>query len=105
MPPVEAVSHTPLEVNEIFIAPNIEELVQNCDALHGLSTAQTDEVKLYLENVSPMDIPQVEQNLMFLLELTLDKVTKLQKMMCHATITDCTVDNLVALPIMQCVNA
>ena len=26
-------------------------------------------------------------------------------LLCHATITDCTVDNLVALPIIQCVNA
>ena len=27
------------------------------------------------------------------------------KRLCHVTITDCTVDNLVAIPIIQCVNA
>ena len=43
MPPVEPVIHMPLEVNEIFIAPNIEKLMQNYDALHDFPTAQTDE--------------------------------------------------------------
>ena len=70
----------PLEVNEIFIAPNIEKLAQKYDALYDLPIAQTDEAKLPLENMSPADIPQLEQNLMSLPELTPDKVTKLQKM-------------------------
>ena len=60
----------PLEVNEICIAPNIEKPMQNYDALHGLPTAQTEKAKLSLENVSLTDIPQLEQNLMSLPELT-----------------------------------
>ena len=53
--------------------------MQTYDALHDLPNGQTnDDVKLSLENVSPADIPQLEQNLMSLLELTSDKVTKLQ---------------------------
>ena len=74
LPPVEPVTHIPLKVNEIFIAPNIEKHVQNYDALHDLPTAQTDEAKLSLKNVSPTDIPQLEQNIMSLQELTTDKV-------------------------------
>ena len=73
------VTHTPLQVNEIFIAPNIEKLTQNDDALHDLPTAQTDEAKLSLENASPTEIPHLEQNLMSLPELTPNKVIKLQK--------------------------
>ena len=38
-----------------------------------------DDVKLSLENVSPTDTAQLEQNLISLLELTSEKVTKLQK--------------------------
>ena len=80
LPPVQPVTHMPLDVNEVFIAPNIEKLMQNYAALHDLSIAQTnDETKLSLENVSPTDIPQLEQNLMSLSDLTSDKVTKLQK--------------------------
>ena len=70
----------PLEVNEVFIAPNRAKLMQNYDTLHDLPTAQTnDEAKLSLENVSLTIILQLEQNLMSLPELTLDKVRKLQK--------------------------
>ena len=76
LPPVELM---PLEVNENFISPNIETCVQNYDTLNDLPTAWTDEAKLCLENVSSTDIAQLEQNLMSLLELTPDKVTKLQK--------------------------
>ena len=52
----------------------------NYDALHDLPTPQTDKAKLSLENISPADIPQLEQNLMSLPELTPDKVKNLQKM-------------------------
>ena len=69
----------PLEVNGIFISPNIEKFKQNYDALHNLPTAQTDEAKLCLENASLADIPQLEQNLISLPELALNKVPKLQK--------------------------
>ena len=57
LPPVEPATHTPLEVNEIFIASNIEKLTQNYDAIYNLPTAETDEPKLSLENISPTDIP------------------------------------------------
>ena len=49
-------THTPLEVNEIFIAPNVEKITHNYDALHDLLITQTDEVKQSLENASPLDI-------------------------------------------------
>ena len=52
MPTVEPTTHAPLEVNEIFITPNIEKLMQNYDALYDLPNAQTDEAKLSLENAS-----------------------------------------------------
>ena len=69
-----------LEVNEVFIAPNIENITRTYDTLHDLPTGQTnDAVKLSLENESSTDIPQLEQNLMSLLELTSEKVRKLQK--------------------------
>ena len=77
LPPVEQTTPMPLEVNEIFIAPNIEKHTQNYEALHDLPTARTDKAKLSLENAWPMDIQQLEQNLMSLPELTPDKVTKL----------------------------
>ena len=73
-PPVEPVTHMPLEVNEIFIAPDIERLAQTYDTLHDLHIAQTkDDVQLSLENMLPTDIPQLEQNLMSLSELTPEK--------------------------------
>ena len=53
--------------------------MQNYDAVPDLSTAQTDEAKLSLENVSPSDILHLEQNLMSLPELAPEKVIKLQK--------------------------
>ena len=80
LPPVEPTSHMLLEVNEVFIAPNIEKLSQTDDTLHELSTGQTiDDVKLSLENASPVGIPWLEQILMSLTELTSEKVIKLQK--------------------------
>ena len=77
MPPVEPATHMPKEGKEILIASNIENLIQNYDTLHDLPTTQTDEARLSLENASPTDIPHLEQNLIFLPELTPDKVTKL----------------------------
>ena len=68
LPPVELVTHMPLEVNEIFISPNIEKLMPNYDALNELPTAQTDKAKLSIENTSLGDIPQLEQSLMSLPE-------------------------------------
>ena len=67
---VEPVTHTPLELNEVVITPDIKRLTQAYDTLQHPSTAQTgDDIKLSLENVSPTDIPQLEGNLMSLLEL------------------------------------
>ena len=54
--------------------------MQTYNTLHDLTNRQTnDDVKLSLENASPTGIPQLEQNLMSLTELTLEKVIKLQK--------------------------
>ena len=79
LPPVEPATHMSIEVNEIFITPNIEKWTQNFNALHDLPTTQADKARMSLENVSPADIPHLEQNLMSLPELAPDKVIKLQK--------------------------
>ena len=68
-----------LEVNEVFIAPNIEKLMQTYGTLHDLPTGQTnDGIKLSLGNMLLTDIPQLEQNLMSPPELTSEKVRELQ---------------------------
>ena len=41
LPPVEQATHTSIEVNEIFIAPDIEKLTETYDTLHDLPTVQT----------------------------------------------------------------
>ena len=79
LPPVEQATCTPIQVNEIFIAPDIEKLATNYDQLHDLPTVQTDQANLSLENTSPADIPHLEQNLMSLPEFTPNKVAKLQR--------------------------
>ena len=80
LPPVEPVTHMSLELNEVFIAPDIERLMQTYDTLCGLPTGQTnDDIKLSLQNTLPTDIPQLEQNLMSLAALTPEKVIKLLK--------------------------
>ena len=79
LPPAELATHMPLAVNEIFIALDIEKLMQNVNAFNGLPTVQTDEAKLSLEYASPTVIPQLEQYLLSLPELPPDEVTKLQK--------------------------
>ena len=38
-PPVEPTTHTPLEVNDVLITPDIEKHMQNYDPLHDLPTA------------------------------------------------------------------
>ena len=78
LPPVEPATHMPLEMNEVFIALNNQKLIHTYDTLHKLPTGQTnDSIKLSLENMSPADILQLEQNLMSILELTPEKVIKL----------------------------
>ena len=58
LPPVEPVIHMPLEVNEVFIAPDIKRLKQAYDTLYNLPTGQTnDDIKLSLENALPTGIP------------------------------------------------
>ena len=80
LPPVEPVTHTPVEVNEVIIASHIERLTQAYDTLHDPPNEQTrDNVKLLLENTSPTHIPQLKENVMSLPELTLDKMMKLQE--------------------------
>ena len=72
-------THTPVEVNEVAITPDTW-LIQAYDTLHDSLTEQTrDKVKVSLENVPPADIPQLEENLMSLPEITPDKVMKLQE--------------------------
>ena len=66
-------------MNEAFITPDIERFAQAYDTLHDSPTAQTGyDISLSLENVSHTDIPQLEENLMLLLEFTPEKVIKLQ---------------------------
>ena len=78
--PVEPVTHTLLEVNEVVIMPDIERLMQDYNTLHDPPTAQTgDDVKLSFRNASLTDISQLKENLMSLPELTLYKVIKLQE--------------------------
>ena len=74
LPSVDPVTHMLLKVNEL--APKIEELVQNYNALNDLSTKQNDKAKLSLENVLPKDILQLEQKVMSLPELTPHRVKK-----------------------------
>ena len=67
-------------MNEVVITPDIERLMQAYDTLHDPPTASTgNDIKLSLINASLADIPQLEENLMSLPELTPDKVIKLQK--------------------------
>ena len=77
MPPVKQVTYMPIQVNEIFVAPDIKKLATNYNTLHDLPTVQTDNANLSLENASPTEIPHLEQNLMSLPEFTLEKVVKL----------------------------
>ena len=79
LPLIEPVTNTPLEVKKVVITPNTERLVQAYDILHDPPTAQTgDDIKLALENASPTDIPQLEENLISQPELTPDKVIKVK---------------------------
>ena len=72
-PPAEQSAHNPIKVHEIFIKPDIGNLAQNYDTLKTLPVTQTEESKLSLDNVSPEDIPHLEQKLMSLPELTPEK--------------------------------
>ena len=63
-PPVEQLTHTPIEVHEIVIKPNIENLTQNYDAQNNLPTI------IRRMQTSPEDIQKSEQKLMSLPELT-----------------------------------
>ena len=60
--PVEQSTHTPIEVNEIFITPNTENLVQNYVTLKTLPVTKADEAKLSLDNASPADIHTLNKN-------------------------------------------
>ena len=77
--PVEQVTHLAIQVNKIFVAPYIEKLATDYDALPDLPTVQTENANLFLENASPRDIPHLEQNLRSLPEFTMEKVVNLQK--------------------------
>ena len=73
---VEQSTHTPIEVHNIFIKPDIENLTHNYDAQHNIPAIESEESRLSL--VPPEDIPRLEQKLMSLPELTPEKIT-LQK--------------------------
>ena len=79
LPPVEQETHMPVQVNEIFVTPEIEKQATSYDALHDLPTVQTDNAKLSLENALPTDILHLELNLMPLPEFVPETVVKLQK--------------------------
>ena len=50
LPSVEPVTHMPLDMNEVFIAPDIKRLMQTYNKLHDSPTEQTnDDIKLSLE--------------------------------------------------------
>ena len=72
--PAEPATHMLLEVNEVFIPPNIAKCVHTYATLHVLPTGQTnDDMKLSLKNASHVDILQLEQNLMSLPQLSSEK--------------------------------
>ena len=72
-------------MNDVFITPDVERLMQGYDTLQDPPTVQTaDDIKLSLKNASPTAILQMEGNKMSLPELTTEKVIKLQKVMCSA---------------------
>ena len=67
-------------MNEASVTSDIERLAQAYDILHNSAIAQTGiDIKLSLETASPADIPQLEENLASLPELTPEKMIKLQK--------------------------
>ena len=63
LPPVEQSTQTPVEVNKIFVAPDIDNFMQNYDMLKLLPVTQADEARLFLDNVLPTDMPHLEQKL------------------------------------------
>ena len=75
--PVEQSTHTPIEAQEIFIIPNIEDLMQNYNTQKTLPVTQTEESKLSLENPSPEDIPHLEQKVMSLPEVAPENIIQL----------------------------
>ena len=79
LPPIEQSTHTPIDIHEIFIKPNLENLMQNYDIQNNLSAIQSEESKLFLDNASPEDIPRLEQKLMSLPELTPEKNSHITK--------------------------
>ena len=85
LPPVQQSTHTPIEVQEIFIKPSIENLIQNNDTKKIWPVMQTEESKLSLENTSPEDITHLEQKLMSLPELIPKKYYTYKKMTHSAT--------------------
>ena len=90
LPSVKQSTHTSIEVQDIFIKPDIENLVQNYDTQNTLPVTQPEESKLSLDNASPEDIPQLKKKkLMSVPELTPknNKIQKNYKEMTHSAIT------------------
>ena len=90
LPPVEQSTHTPTEVQEFFIKPKIENLLQNYNTQNTLPVTHPEESKLSLDNASPKDFPQLEQKFLLQTELTPEKIIQLQKIdtLCNNIIQD-----------------
>ena len=86
LPLVELSTHAPVEVHEIFMKLNIENFMQIYDVQNTLPATQPEKSKLSPDNTSPSDIPQLEQKLMSLPELTPEKISN-YKRKTHSAIT------------------
>ena len=73
LPPVEQTTCPPLELNEISVRTNPEAPDKQ------VTTLPKDDLDLPLESITPENVSKLEQKLMSLPELTLDKITLLQK--------------------------
>ena len=78
LPPVEQATHMPIQVNEIFIAPDIEKLTTNYDALHDLPTVQRQCTSVSRECFIHR-YPSFRTKFNVLTRTHLKKVVKLQK--------------------------
>ena len=73
LPPIENAMHAPIAVHEISVE-SIEETLEK-----QVITPQTEYPELSLEDIASEDAPHLEQKLMSLPKLTLDKIALLQQ--------------------------
>ena len=79
LPRIWQSTHTPTDIQEFFIKPDIENLIQNYDTHNSLPAIQSEESKLSLDNTISWRYPRLEQKLMSLPKLTPEKIITLQK--------------------------